>query len=328
MEHPEKVLFDEVLSLKKDIEESKERVANLKADYKEKIVLFGKRQGIKERNEEKLKKFKEKSKQTVTLEIDAKEYTFLKSTFENNIYKLNPRFLPTNQSHVFVDVQKSFFKLLMTIIIKGNEVYNVMKENPDSNINLKNNSKLIDKYSKEDKNLLSFLQDAFEADSFTNVVSHFNLNYEKLPKIDVKDLYVNYEIKSPYQCDNLKKYVADSAKSLGDLKDAKALFLGYNGHINIELAETARVRKIFVRPFCSDSSLWNPTSGASYTLIYCSMDGEDWEYMTSVPSNYGAYNTNNYITEITFNNYFSFRFIRFTTSNSSNFSINYLALKK
>ena len=35
MEHPEKALFEEVLSLKKDIEESKERVAKLKVDYNE-----------------------------------------------------------------------------------------------------------------------------------------------------------------------------------------------------------------------------------------------------------------------------------------------------
>ena len=203
-----------------------------------------------------------------------------------------------------------------------------MKDNPDCIINLKNNAKLLDKYSREDKNLLSFLQDAFEAESFTNVVSHFNLTYENLPKIDVKDLYLNYEIKSPYKSDNLNKYVADSAKSLGDLKDIKALFLGYNGYINIELAETVRVRKIFVRPFSSDSSLWSPTSGASYTLIYCSMDGVDWEYISSVPSNYGDYNTENYIVEIPFTSYFSFRFIRFATNSSANFSINYLAFKK
>lgn len=329
MEHPEKALFDEVLSLKKEIEESKERVIKLKKDYKEKIILLEKRSSIVERSENKFRKWKASSKETITLQLDEKEYTLLKSIFDDNVYKVSRAIFPENEKHIFIDTQKSFYKLFLHILIKGNTAYNKMKSiDGDKKISytqiIKNFADSIDKYTRENTNFIKFLKEYFEIDSFMKIVSDFNLNCEILPKTDLLDLFVNSEIAVPYTNNNINIHVADSVKCLGDPNNTKAFFLGYNAKIDIELAEMIRVKRIYVKPFCSDIKTWSPSSGNSHTGIWVSRDGDNWEYVMNIPSNYGG-NSENYLNEINLSHYVSFRYIRFNTNGSSYFSISYLS---
>ena len=329
MEHPEKALFEEVLALKKDIQESKDRVAKLQTDYDEKIVIFEKRRQINERSEDKFRKWQKLSKKTVTFLLDEKDYTFLRTTFENNIYKVDSSFLQEDGNKIFIDAQKSFFKLFMVIIKKGNSEFNRMMYDPNAreDLNIMNSfAKEFDRSTREDQNFLEFIREIFEPKSFFDVVNHFNIGLEILPKKDGSDLFIKHEISVPYKQVTLSKFASESLLTLSDKTSLNAFFLGYNGKIDIELAELIRVRKIYAKPFCSDSKLWNPVTGSTHTQIYVSIDGNNWELAGNAPSKYGT-STNNFISVIMLNNLFTFKFIRFATGNQSLFSLKYLAFK-
>ena len=85
-----------------------------------------------------------------------------------------------------------------------------------------------------------------------------------------------------------------------------------------------RTNKIFIKPFLASPSAFSATNGASYAQVHCSYDGDNWEFLCKIPSGFGS---NQYPTELMFNECFTFKYLRFSTDNNSYFSISYLGLK-
>ena len=155
----------------------------------------------------------------------------------------------------------------------------------------------------------------------------FGLNYIYTGKGSNEDLFESFNVTKPYTKDLINKYVLTEVKNLGIKSNKNAVFINYDGRIDITLKEIIRTQKIFIKPFISDSKVFSPDNGASYVTVLGSVDGEKYQLLTTIPCTYGT-STNNYLTELTFPNISTFKYLRFQTTPSYLFSLSYIQFKK
>jgi hypothetical protein len=316
MEHPEKALFDEVRGLRSQLEESKERILTIEKDYKEKVVYLEKRCAIDERCEEKLNKYENDLNNKVTFIINEKEYPFFKSTFTENIYK--SRLINNDENKIRLDIQKKDFKGLIHIIRLGHNYYNQTQKSIRRKFN-------IDKNLKDNPNFHIYLERYFELESFTEIINDFDISTAFTGSVDkLEDLFEECTCSSRYIHSDLEKYNATDIQDILKLSGQKAYFVNYSANLDIKLKQQVRINRFYIKPFQGNN--WISTNGHTYTLVYYSLDGANWNFLCNVPSTYGG-GQNNYLTEIYFN-LTSLRYLRFATTPSYQFSLAYIGLNK
>lgn len=323
MEHPEKKLFDEVRSLRTDLEESKERIIKVEKEYEQKVEYLESRCQIDERCEAKLKQWKNNQNNKVTFLINDKEYPFFRSTFTDNIYKCNSEFMSEGEDYIYVEMDKKYFKVLIEIIRKGHQAYGENLKNKKKSF-----SSVLDKSLKEDMNFITTIKNCLYHESFIEIVNDFKLNYTYLGTKRGEDLIENFKVENPY-CETsttTNKYVETVPKNLGNPNNKMGLFLNYNGKIDLTLSETLRTKNIFLKPFWADSSAFTPNNGNSTTQILGSLDGEKYDLLAMIPSEWGN-GINNYLCEVVFSEAASYKYLRFSNS-TTYFSLSYVGFTK
>jgi hypothetical protein len=321
MEHPEKALFDEVRGLRNDIEDAKERIFKAEKEYEENVIKLEKRCIIEERCNGKLKEWKEKissPNSKVTFIINEKEYIYFRSTLTENIFNINPNFVPENENTIFVEAEKNFFKSFIEIIRKGHSAFKTGEKLKTSNS--------FDKNVKENVNFIEFLKNSFTEKSFLEVVKYFGIPFTYTSDLSKTELLESFSVDKPYISTSLDEYLLFDVKDLANFKNKKAVFLDYDASLTITLADTLRTNKIFIKPFTYQTSKFTPTNGNTYTIIYTSENGVDYTKAASIPSDYGSAN-NNYLSKITFDNHENFKYVKFKTNSSCYFSLSYLGFK-
>jgi hypothetical protein len=322
MEHPEKKLFDEVRGLRSDLEESKERILKVEKEYEQKVVYLESRCQIDERCEAKLKQWINKKNNKVTFLINDKEYPFFRSTFIDNVYKCNSEFLPDGEDYIYVEMDKKYFKLIIEIIRKGHQAFEEKLSNKKSKF-----STILDKALKEDKNFIATLKNSFDPQSFFEIVNDFNLNYTYLGTKSNEELIEKFTVENPYTQTTVSKYVETEPKNLGNPNSKKGLFLNYNGKIDITLSETLRTNRIYLKPFSADAGAFSPLSGASSTQILGSVDGERYDLLGLIPSDWGSTINRYLLTEVIFSEPMTYKYLRFSNT-SAYFSLSYVGFTK
>ena len=140
-------------------------------------------------------------------------------------------------------------------------------------------------------------------------------------------MFLCHSIENTYSTNSITNHISEDIKSLANIKNTKGFFLNYNGILDIELAESIRTNRLYIKPFTNESS-FSPTNGSTYASVYASFDGDNYEYLGKLPSTYGSTYYNNYLTDLCLQQFYTFKFLRFQTDNSSYFSISYLGFTK
>lgn len=321
MEHPEKALFDEVRGLRTNIEELKTRIEEIDKEYEEKVLNLQKRSTIDMRSNLKLEGWLRKRNDRVILQLNLKDYPFHRSTFTQNVYRVN--FL-TDEKVIVLDLNKSSFKAIIEIVRYGHDCYNNQtEEKPKCPTSVE--KFLIDN---RNLNLIEDLQKHFTGDSFLKIAQDLSLKYSVLGQSQGKDLLESYDIKSPYTKSELSENECNNMAHLNNPNNKDyGLFLNYSGSIIFKLKESIRVNKIYLKPFYGKTSVFPPSNGASNCSLLVSNDGKSWVNVTKIPSGYGS-KDNNYLCSLLFSEYYTFNHILFETNSSSLFSLSYIAFTK
>jgi len=254
--------------------------------------------------------------------LNDKEYPFFRTTFTQNVYQINEELFPPNKHRYEVDMNKNIFKAFILIIRWGNADAQ-KKDQPKK----KTYGEIIDKKIREDAAFVNEMKRIFAVNSFLEIVKDFNLNFVNLGSMKADELIVSYKIEQPYD-GAVERFTTKDVKVLANPNNATTgFFLSYNGHLEFKLAELIRTNKVYIRPFVGDTYNFSPTNGNTYSQVYVSLDGQNWDYMNFVPSSYGT-NYNNYITEVSFTDIVSFQYIKFSSTASGLFSLSYLSFTK
>jgi len=283
---------------------------------------------IDERCEEKLNKWKVQAKDKITYNLNEKEYTFFRSTFKDNVYKFSQFIFPEGIDSITIDIDKQIFKQFITIVSKGNlHFLNTLDENKEKP-KKKFFTEILEKKYREDQSFANAIRPLFVDEFFVEVVKDFGLNFISLGSCPKEDLIVSVKMETPYSSGNTDKYRTENVKTLNNPNNVTTgYFLNYNGNLEIQLAETIRTNKMWIKPFSGDTSNWSPTNGYTYTQVYLSADGKSFDYVVTLPSTYGS-STNNYITQIDFGGLYSFKYVKFSATSSGMFSLSYLTFVK
>jgi len=181
---------------------------------------------------------------------------------------------------------------------------------------------------KDDNQFSNSIRTFFIGETFIQVVHDFGLNFTSLGNCKPEELIIAYRLETPYQSGGVDKYKTEDVKLLSNPNNSTAaFFLNYNGHLELDLSEVIRTNKMYIKPFIGDQGQWSPTNGNTYCQIYLSSDRKNWDYITVIPSSYGN-SSNDYIQEISFNSFYSFQHIKFSSTSSSIFSLAYLSFTK
>jgi hypothetical protein len=320
MEHPEKALFDEIRSLRKELENSKDRIFKLEKEYEDKIQNLEIRNEISIRCEEKIEKWLSDSSRKLKLIRNEKEYTFFRSTFEINSYSCNSNLLPTDEDTCFLDISSKYFKALIEIIRKGHLV-----KNREIRYG-RNLEKFLDAKLLEDQNFPLALMVYFDNENIMKIVNDFGLNFTYYGGSKGAEIFDSHSTKSAFSSNDLLNYITEDVKSLADINNQKAFFIDKNGNLNIQFTEILRVKSIYIKPFV-ENKLWNPSQGRNETKILGSIDGELFEEYSKIPENFGL-NLKTPICEVTFDSPHSFKYLKFETNGSFGFSLSYLGFTK
>lgn len=320
MEHPDKALFDEVRGLRNTIEESKERIIQIEAEYLEKVEYLEKRGVIAERCDKKISEYLNNIKSKITFLVNGKEYTFFRSTFEQNIYKST---LDLSQGTIEMDIDKKHFKALLHIILLGNGQFSL-----DEELKYKNKKFQIPKNVQGNLVFAKSLTQYFDNESYLLILTDFGISINHIPNIKPEELIIDCQVENNVKTIN-EQYVAtepSDISTLGGPNSQKSYFLNFNGKLNITLSQTIRTDRLIIKPFHADNNVFAVTSGNTYTSVFASLDGAKWKLLCNIPANYGA-GTNNYLCELFFT-ITSFKYLRFQAASNYLFSLSYLGFTK
>jgi hypothetical protein len=324
MEHPEKALFDEVRGLRNNLEESKSRVEQIEKDYYDKVINYETRRVINERLDKKIEEFLTDTEQ-VTLIVNGKEYTYLKTFFTKNIFKVS--FLSSNEAEL--DMSKQDFKAVIEILRTGFNYYSGGETNMSENLPRKLELKNPELH--KDKGFVNVLKESFTPESFDLLTERYNLQYLYLGS-NPNDLIESFKVEAEYKDERLVKYKLTETDSASELArrdhvgTPRALFIGTKGKIVIALKEKLRTNRIFIKPFCGDSAKWQPSNGKGTTVITFSNDGESWGNPKAVPTTYGTNSKDPSC--ISLDKMISFKYVCFSSDGSNTFSLSYFGFEK
>jgi hypothetical protein len=314
MEHPDKKLFDDTKALRTHIEEFKERVLKLENDYEQKVIYLEKRGIINERTEKKLESFLIGRKNRILVNVSGKDYFLLHTTLRDNIYQLKN--VEEIRDRWELELSKEHFKGLCEILRKGHDAFK------SDTKKLSKRESGINEWLQRDLLFAQELSKLFEEKSFDELATDFQLNHRSGQDIPTEELFTGFDIGTIYtaNCDDFKaNNIQEVVKP--NPSAPKALFLGYNSHLTINLSRTVRTNKLYLRPFIDKISYYAPTQGSTFVSIFTSVDGEKWVFQTVIPSSWGN-SQNNYFCTINFDTLISFNRIKFQTG-STYFSLSY-----
>jgi hypothetical protein len=171
----------------------------------------------------------------------------------------------------------------------------------------------------------AFIEDIhfyFKGDSDT-VLEDFEIKQE----INKKYVTVNINIDIIDSCmastnlpsENLEPYRASSYMDIKKSNSAKAYFVSYDSEFIVSLKQSATLTCIELKPFTFDLDSWYPGEGAG-TFIFSSTDNVNWDFLSTIPEDYGADMESIYYVNFSPRN---MRYIKFQTGDFT-LSISYL----
>lgn len=326
MDHPEQALFDEVKGLRSQMEEVRDRIFKIENVYNNKVENTERREYTSKVIDNKLNLYKENLKTKKIVIVDNRSVPIFKSTVFENIYK-SPKLMSlwdSEKSEIVYDMDYDYFMAVMDIVRRGHNIE--MLDQDDKNA-LQRNFKLRSKDLEKDQVFNDVLKCFFsEHDSFSSMIIDYNLNLGYVPN-DLSNIVENIKYLDG-QLSNLSAHDIGESKNYNEIfnkKNEKAIFLDYNKNAVVELKSTVRVKAISIRPFIKDTSVFYPTTGASYARVATSNDNKDWDDVCTLPSDYGSGN-NDYICTLSLGKFKSFKYIKFITNGSAQLSVSYIKL--
>ena len=171
----------------------------------------------------------------------------------------------------------------------------------------------------------AFLEDIhfyFKGDSDT-VLEDFEIKQEitkKYVTVNINtDIIDSCKASTNLPSDNLEPYRASSYLDIKKTNSAKAYFVSYDSEFIVTLKQSATLSCIELKPFTFDLDSWYPGEGAG-TFIFSSTDNVNWDFLSTIPEDYGADMESVYYVNFSPRN---MRYIKFQTGDFT-LSISYL----
>jgi hypothetical protein len=96
----------------------------------------------------------------------------------------------------------------------------------------------------------------------------------------------DFEVTARYPDERLELFKAETIDDIKTLDSFKAIFSDFDSNIIFNFADVVKCKMIELRPFWGDFEMWYPGNGAD-SNIYSSVDGVNWELLSTVPPDYG-----------------------------------------
>lgn len=264
----------------------KNKLTNLEKNYEEKLVEVELREKKKQRLEEKLKTVVGLQKQLITFNIGGEYMQLNKKVIFNcgydnifkdvvtNIEKMGRS--PDDIKNVFIDRNAKNLSHIAEIMRKSfNKSSRDLKICLSSELDLKAFQADIEFYFKQD------------AENVMSDYEIYKISLGKDTSISLSDLITGFSIKTALPSENLDPYRANTVKDLLKKNNTKALFVSYDSTLVFELKEMTKISSIELKPFSFDLDSWIPSEGAG-TFIFGSSDNIEWDFLNSIPDDYGT----------------------------------------
>jgi len=274
---------------------------------------------------EKLSEYKANLKTKKIFMVDNQAIPLFKSTVEKNIYKSDTllKYFEDPCSEILLDMDQDYFLAILDIVKKGHNFFSLDEEDKADMVR---KFKLRSKHLERDEIFNNLIKLHFpDPNVFSAVVVDFNLNFKSVPK-DLIGLVIG--VSNDSVMTHLDKHTMKTQEDFDlftDSKNKKAIFLDYNKQAIVELKNPVRIKQIGLKPFTADTNAFYPTTGAYYPKFHISMNNVDWEYIGIMPSTWGSSN-DDYLTTFNLGGFKSFKYIKFNTDSSSQFSVSYIKL--
>lgn len=305
----------------KGLVEMRERLDNLESIYESKFSELEIRSEINQNTDRRLEKILSYQEDIININVSGHIFTTLKSNFlESKYYNVMKDIIPNHkENEIFYDFDPKFFEALLDILRKSRPDYiDEMNEEEETKVQLREGKiKMSLRAHSKNANMFSEYVLKFFRNDAERVMKDFKITFISKDVLiapsgeDLTDLIMSYSLTKPYQDDYFQAYVAKTVSDITNDNSRKAFFLEYSNSVLLfTLSKSAYISKMIIKPFDSFPDYWVPSNGQG-SKIYSSSDGENWEVLSTIGSEWGNGINGNKIT-------FSFtprvvKFIKFQT---------------